>query len=144
MLGLWRRFSHTTQTWVRFAGVLLSLLLIPASSGYAISIIQFAYITLQALPSFISFKSGTKRTWIPQLKPRAIPLSQWALQVFILASTSVLNNWAFAYNVPLPVQILFRSAGESDLGCSQTAKVAEFVNYRARCEHDVRFLLVPS
>lgn len=36
---------------------------------------------------------------------------QWALQVLVLTTGSLLNNWAFGFSVPLTVQIIFRSAG---------------------------------
>lgn len=49
---------------------------------------------------------------MPLLNPRQVPLSQWALQVLVLTAGSLLNNWAFAFHVPLSVQIVFRSAGK--------------------------------
>lgn len=38
-------------------------------------------------------------------------MREWLVQVFILTSMSLLNNWAFAFHVPLTLQIVFRSAG---------------------------------
>jgi len=64
------------------------------------------FITLQALPGFLLFSSG-----IPRFKPRQVPIAQWGLQVLVLTAGSLLNNWAFAFNVPLTIQIVFRSAG---------------------------------
>ena len=40
-------------------------------------------------------------------------MTQWGLHVLVLTSGSLLNNWAFAYNVPLTILIVFRSAGET-------------------------------
>lgn len=65
------------------------------------------FITLQALPGFLFFSSG-----IPRFKPRQVPIGQWGLQVLVLTAGSLLNNWAFAFNVPLTIQIVFRSAGK--------------------------------
>ncbi|EAU85933.2 hypothetical protein CC1G_02956 [Coprinopsis cinerea okayama7 len=48
---------------------------------------------------------------IPRLKPRQVPIQNWILQVLVLTTGSLMNNWAFAYKVPLPVLIVFRSAG---------------------------------
>lgn len=42
-------------------------------------------------------------------------MREWLVQVFILTSMSLLNNWAFAFHVPLTLQIVFRSAGQSFL-----------------------------
>lgn len=67
------------------------------------------FITLQSLPSFLSVPNGH---FIPRLKHRQVPLSQWGLQVLVLTAGSLLNNWAFAYKVPLTVQIIFRSGSK--------------------------------
>jgi UDP-xylose/UDP-N-acetylglucosamine transporter B4 len=66
------------------------------------------FITLQSLPSFICFSTSYG---FPRLKPRHIPLSEWLLHVLLFSSGGLLNNWAYAYDVPLTVQIVFRSAG---------------------------------
>jgi UDP-xylose/UDP-N-acetylglucosamine transporter B4 len=66
------------------------------------------FITAQSLPSFLSFPAPSL---LPRLKPRQVPLTQWALHVLLLTTGSLLNNWAFAFDVPLTVQIVFRSAG---------------------------------
>ena len=74
------------------------------------------FITAQSLPSFLVRVPGQ---WCPRLKSRQVPLRQWALQVLVLTAGSLLNNWAFAYDVPLTVLIVFRSAGVSLLfSCS--------------------------
>ncbi len=80
--------------------------------GSALTFSQMLFITLQSLPTFVSF-SGTSS--IPSLKPRQVPLKQWALQVVMLTSGSLLNNWAYAYNVPLTLLIVFRSGGKPPL-----------------------------
>ncbi|TFK70528.1 UAA transporter [Pluteus cervinus] len=76
--------------------------------GSALTFSQMLFITLQSLPTFVSF-SGTSS--IPSLKPRQVPLKQWAIQVVMLTFGSLLNNWAYAYNVPLTLLIVFRSGG---------------------------------
>ena len=68
------------------------------------------FITVQSLPSFLTFP---KETWIPRLRPRHVPLQSWALQVLVLTSGSLMNNWVFAFSVPLTIQIVFRSAGKT-------------------------------
>lgn len=37
------------------------------------------------------------------------------LQVVVHTGGSLLNNWAFAFNVPLAIQMVFRSAGMQPL-----------------------------
>lgn len=46
-----------------------------------------------------------------KLKKRAVPMGRWAVQVVLYATTSLLNNVAFAYEVPMTVHIIFRSGG---------------------------------
>ncbi|TFY83301.1 hypothetical protein EWM64_g711 [Hericium alpestre] len=81
------------------------LLRIEPRIGSALTFSQMLFITIQQLPSHL--------TWTPwpRLKPRQVPLSRWMLQVVMLASGSLLNNWVYAFEVPLTVQIVFRSAG---------------------------------
>lgn len=66
------------------------------------------FITTHSLPSFLEFPTNGG---LPRLKPRHVPLSSWALQVLVLTSGSLMNNWVFAFSVPLTIQIVFRSAG---------------------------------
>ncbi|KAL1686859.1 UAA transporter family-domain-containing protein [Schizophyllum commune] len=82
------------------------LLLMNPRIGSALTFSQMLFITLQALPSFLAFKSG-----VPSLKPRQVPLSNWAAQVILVTVGSLFNNWVYAYKVPLTVMIVFRSAG---------------------------------
>ncbi|KZT38952.1 UAA-domain-containing protein [Sistotremastrum suecicum HHB10207 ss-3] len=56
-------------------------------------------------PSFLT-KLGRLR-----LMPRSIPIRRWTVQVVLFLLTSLLNNIAFAYRVPMPVHIIFRSGG---------------------------------
>ena len=46
-----------------------------------------------------------------RLKPRNIPLTRYAIQVTLFFLINLLNNAAFAYNVPMAVHIIFRSGG---------------------------------
>ncbi|KAG6909264.1 hypothetical protein DXG01_001326 [Tephrocybe rancida] len=84
------------------------LLMMNPRIGSALTFSQMLFITLQLLPSFLVYPPGR---WLPRLKPRQVPLYQWAIQVTVLTTGSLLNNWAFAYQVPLTLLIVFRSAG---------------------------------
>ena len=77
-------------------------------TGSALTFSQMLFITTQSLLSFLYFAPNHR---LPRLKQRQVPLQQWALQVLVLTTGSLLNNWAFAYNVPLTLLIVFRSAG---------------------------------
>ncbi|KAF9534519.1 UAA transporter [Crepidotus variabilis] len=83
------------------------LLLMNPGIGSALTFSQMLFIALQSLPSFLTLSESG----IPRLKPRQVPLRQWALQVLVFTTGSLLNNWAFAYKVPLTILIVFRSGG---------------------------------
>ncbi|KAF8529227.1 UAA-domain-containing protein [Hysterangium stoloniferum] len=63
----------------------------------------------------------SKRRWSPwdtpstmmrlRFKKRKIPISHWAVQVVLFFISSMLNNAAFGYDVPMSVHIIFRSGG---------------------------------
>ncbi|KAJ7043842.1 UAA transporter [Mycena alexandri] len=84
------------------------LLMMNARIGSALTFSQVAFIAAQSLPAFLVFHPGHR---LPRLKPRQVPLYHWAAQVLLLTTGSLLNNWAFAYKVPLTILIVFRSAG---------------------------------
>jgi len=57
---------------------------------------------------------GSKYVWNPlryRFKPRKIPLSSYLVQVIMFLLISLLNNAAFAYQIPMSVHIVFRSGG---------------------------------
>ncbi|KAH9072225.1 UAA transporter family-domain-containing protein [Lactarius deliciosus] len=80
------------------------------SLGPALTFSQMLFIAAQQLPSFVIWDTPS-RSWLPRLKPRQVPISQWLVLVTTFASGTLLNNLVFAFNVPLTVQIIFRSAG---------------------------------
>ncbi|KAF7297120.1 Glucooligosaccharide oxidase [Mycena indigotica] len=86
------------------------LLNMNARIGSALTFSQVVFITLQTLPRFLVFHPTYR--WFPSgLKPRQVPIYRWAVQVVLLTTSVLLNNWAFAYKVPLTILIVFRSAG---------------------------------
>jgi UDP-xylose/UDP-N-acetylglucosamine transporter B4 len=77
------------------------------SCGTLLTFLQFAVTTLQTLPTQFHYsKSGGIR-----FKGPAIPLSRWSVQVALYFASSILNNTAFSFHVPVPVHIIFRSGG---------------------------------
>lgn len=96
--------------------------------GSALTFSQMSFIAVQALPSFITFRTEARGwNWIPRLTSRAIPLSTWLVQVLLFVFMSLLNNWAFAYRVPLTVQIVIRSSGKPFLSCRSVCCVCYLV-----------------
>jgi len=79
--------------------------------GSALTFSQMLFIALQSLPSFIEWRKSPQGIPFPALKQRQVPISHWAAQVILLTAGSLLNNWVYAFHVPLTLQIVFRSAG---------------------------------
>jgi hypothetical protein len=86
--------------------VLLLICKLSSHTGPALTFSQMLFIAAQQLPSFVTWDTS-----LPRLKPRQVPISQWLLLVTTFASGTLLNNIVFAFNVPLTIQIIFRSAG---------------------------------
>jgi len=74
-------------------------------AGSLITFSQFLFITLHGLTKFVQF------TPYPRLKPRQISILPYLLQVVLFYLVSLLNNAVFAYKIPMPVHIVFRSGG---------------------------------
>jgi UDP-xylose/UDP-N-acetylglucosamine transporter B4 len=77
-------------------------------TGALITFAQFIICALFTLPHFISPSSGPKSLFI---KPRAIPLKSWIIYTAYFLTVNLLNNWAFAYKISIPLHIILRSAG---------------------------------
>jgi UDP-xylose/UDP-N-acetylglucosamine transporter B4 len=65
------------------------------SSGNLITFGQFAFIALERFRHF---------SWDPK-----IPLQRHFLLVALFVSVAVINNWAFSFNIPLTLHIVFRA-----------------------------------
>jgi UDP-xylose/UDP-N-acetylglucosamine transporter B4 len=80
-------------------------------SGSLITFCQFFLISLYGLPNFVSFTRGPFNIPVPRFRPRRIPLTPYLIQVGLFYLISLLNNFAFSYDIPMPVHIIFRSGG---------------------------------
>ncbi|KAJ5860619.1 uncharacterized protein N7529_007929 [Penicillium soppii] len=78
------------------------------TAGPLITFAQFIICALFTLPHFLSPSSGLKALFI---KPRAIPLKSWIIYTAYFLTVNLLNNWAFAYRISIPLHIILRSAG---------------------------------
>ncbi|KAG8218275.1 UAA transporter [Butyriboletus roseoflavus] len=103
------------------------------NSGILITFFQFLIVSLYALPGQFAFSvpaqanarpkqhengghekpraTATRTTWLPRLRKRRVPLVPYFVQVALFFVLSVLNNAAFAYDIPMTVHIVFRSGG---------------------------------
>ncbi|KAL4082121.1 UAA transporter, partial [Scleroderma yunnanense] len=100
-------------------------------SGVLLTFFQFIVVFLYGLPKQFTFTQSktvqangvsnshkastatvvTRRTWLPRLRKRRVPLLPYLIQVALFFALSTLNNAAFAYDIPMTVHIIFRSGG---------------------------------
>ena len=80
------------------------------ASGTLITLAQFVATTLISLVGEVEWTSafGIPVLW---LKRPSVPIRRWLIQVVLYFFTSILNNSAFAYDIPMSVHIIFRSGG---------------------------------
>jgi len=68
-------------------------------AGHLITFLQFVFVALHGV--IFTSKFGT-------VKPK-IPLREYLILVTFFFITSVVNNWAFAFNIPVPLHFIFRA-----------------------------------
>ncbi|KAF9526731.1 UAA transporter family-domain-containing protein [Crepidotus variabilis] len=76
------------------------------NAGSVLTFFQFLLISLHGLPKFIIWTR-----FGPRFRPRRIPFVTYVAQVALFYFVNLLNNAAFAYQIPMAVHIIFRSAG---------------------------------
>ncbi|KAJ5622800.1 hypothetical protein N7490_011405 [Penicillium lividum] len=79
-----------------------------STAGPLITFAQFVLCAIFTLPHFLSFSAGPQNLFI---SPRAIPLRSWIIYTAFFVSVNMLNNWAFAYKISVPLHIIIRSGG---------------------------------
>ncbi|KAK5705845.1 golgi uridine diphosphate-N-acetylglucosamine transporter, partial [Elasticomyces elasticus] len=73
-----------------------------------ITFVQFILTALFTSPNFFSISAGPRSLF---LNPRAIPLRSWMMYTAYFVTINLLNNWAFAYKISVPLHIIVRSGG---------------------------------
>ncbi|KAJ5370120.1 UDP-N-acetylglucosamine transporter yea4 [Penicillium cataractarum] len=78
------------------------------TAGPLITFAQFILCAFFTLPHFLSLSAGPGALF---MSPRAIPLRSWMVYTAYFVSVNLLNNWAFAYKISVPLHIILRSGG---------------------------------
>ncbi|KAF8883447.1 UAA transporter, partial [Infundibulicybe gibba] len=78
------------------------------NAGSLITLLQFIIISVHGLPKHIFWTR-----YGPRFKPRRIPLTPYLAQVILFYFISLLNNAAFAYQIPMAVHIYSAAVGLS-------------------------------
>ncbi|KAL8658113.1 MAG: hypothetical protein Q9226_001263 [Calogaya cf. arnoldii] len=74
--------------------------------GNLITFVQFVVTALLTWPTHFSVDRPPFF-----LKPRAIPILRWLPYIALFFTVNFLNNYAFGYNISVPVHIILRSGG---------------------------------
>jgi UDP-xylose/UDP-N-acetylglucosamine transporter B4 len=85
-----------------------SIDLIFVSQGPLITFAQFVLTALFTSPSFLSLSAGPQSLFLSR---RVIPLKSWLIYTAFFVTVNLLNNWAFAYKISVPLHIIVRSGG---------------------------------
>lgn len=101
----------------RNAWAMEQLLIASTSIGTTLTLFQMAFVACQGLMNIV-----VKQKSFPYIafKPRTVPLHRWTFQVLAFWTSSVLNNMALGYSVPVSLMIVFRSGGKKSLLCKNT------------------------
>jgi len=75
-------------------------------SGLLITFVQFVITALFTWPNHFSISHPPSF-----VKPRAVPLIRWLPNILMFFLVNMLNNFAFGYNISVPVHIILRSGG---------------------------------
>ncbi|MCJ1246269.1 golgi uridine diphosphate-N- acetylglucosamine transporter [Trapelia coarctata] len=75
-------------------------------SGLLITFVQFFVTFLFTLQTHVS---ASNRPWL--LKPPAVPIVRWIPNILLFFTVNILNNFAFGYDISVPVHIILRSGG---------------------------------
>ncbi|KAM3588331.1 golgi uridine diphosphate-N-acetylglucosamine transporter [Umbelopsis sp. WA50703] len=83
-------------------------------SGQLITLGQFLFVAMEGLLYHVQWPSPAGTWWptfLPSLKPRAVPIQRWVILVVVFYLVSALNNIALGFNISMPLHIIFRSGG---------------------------------
>lgn len=88
-------------------------LLIPTrlTTGLLITVTQLVLTTLFCLPSNLQRTSSHSSLLPYRLKSPNIPLDRLAYTSLMFFAINMLNNWAFAFQISVPMHIILRSFG---------------------------------
>ncbi|EED15953.1 UPD-GlcNAc transporter (Mnn2-2), putative [Talaromyces stipitatus ATCC 10500] len=78
------------------------------AAGPLITFVQFVTVSLFTIPSFLSWSAGASSLF---MKAPVIPLRSWSIYTLFFVTVNLLNNWAFAYRISVPLHIILRSGG---------------------------------
>lgn len=74
--------------------------------GTLLTFVQFVFV---AVTGYVAQFDHTQPPFF--VSPRKVPLRRWLINILLFFSINVLNNYAFNYDISVPVHIILRSGG---------------------------------
>lgn len=74
-------------------------------SGLLITLFQFIFTCLSTL----HYQFDPRYRYF--VKPSPVPFRKWVISAALFFTVNMMNNWAFAFNISVPVHIILRSFG---------------------------------
>lgn len=90
-------YSNNDNNWISI--LTISIFRLDPGAGHLITFSQFLFIAIHGF--IFTSKFGT-------VQPK-ISLKYYLILVVLFFTTSVVNNWAFAFNIPVPLHMIFRA-----------------------------------
>jgi UDP-xylose/UDP-N-acetylglucosamine transporter B4 len=75
-------------------------------AGTLFTFVQFIFV---AITSYVSQFDVTRPPFF--LKPNRVPIRRWLINIGLFFTINVMNNYAFSYNISVPIHIILRSGG---------------------------------
>jgi hypothetical protein len=77
-------------------------------SGLLITLFQFVFTCLSTL----HYQFDPRGRYFLRSSP--VPFRKWCISAALFFTVNMLNNWAFAFNISVPVHIILRSFGSRE------------------------------
>ncbi|KAG4088677.1 UAA transporter [Neocallimastix lanati (nom. inval.)] len=82
---------------------------IKPNSGNLVTLCQFLFVSIEGLLKRIKFNSPKSGKKLITMEKHVVPIYYWVIMVLMFFSSSLLNSWAFYYQISVPLHIIFRS-----------------------------------
>ncbi|KXJ92151.1 UAA transporter family-domain-containing protein [Microdochium bolleyi] len=121
LMGLTGRFFiETIPAWLA-VGIMLSLIFggccsnvfaleaiikVEPDSGTLLTFVQFLFV---AVTSYVSQFDASRPPFF--ISPNKVPIKRWFINIVLFFAINMLNNYAFGFDISVPVHIILRSGG---------------------------------
>lgn len=83
-----------------------AIIKVEPNSGTLLTFVQFLFVAITGY--FSQLDPNRPPLYI---KPNKVPIKRWAINIVLFFGINILNNYAFSFNISVPVHIILRSGG---------------------------------